>query len=249
MRRTTFLRRISNRVLAKVTARYAWGALTRERKKVELLRNAVESNIECGRLCELQLSAAERMEIGDDSAHSVTRTVTWPAYTYDAEGNMQTTDESAFDMRDQYTVTCFYATDQYLLTSYPYHCVQVRANIYEHPCAYSFPAKRCTQCKTHTGREEGSFLPGFHCVDAVKGEAARSHGRRLPKLTKQFFLGIHTSSRFCSSLVIDTVAAAPCVTCCFYYLNQGRREGCLHFTVLLTHCTRTSHQRVPSGLC
>jgi hypothetical protein len=79
--------------------------------------------------CDLQLSVAERMDIGDvgdGSVHSVTRTVTWPAYMFDAEGNQVPTNQSSFDMRDQYSVTCFYATDQYLLTSYPYHCVQVR---------------------------------------------------------------------------------------------------------------------------
>jgi len=60
-----------------------------------------------------------------ESANSVERVFSWPAYTTTLSGELVSTTNAGLDERDQFTVVCFFASDQYLLTSYPFHCIEI----------------------------------------------------------------------------------------------------------------------------
>jgi hypothetical protein len=139
----------------------------------------------------MQLSEPVRITaLGDDSQHSVSRTVTWAAY--DADGN--TTDESAFDMRDQYSVTCFYATDQYLLTAYPYHCVQVSYSDSLTPSPSPEPSSSMHQYSVTCFYATDQYLLRLHSAFSCRG---RKKGElRLHSVQSKHHLGTPVRSLY-----------------------------------------------------
>jgi len=62
---------------------------------------------------------------GAKAQNSVERVFSWPAYST-LSGELISTTNAGLDERDQLTVACFFASDKYLLTSFPFHCIEIR---------------------------------------------------------------------------------------------------------------------------
>eukprot|EP00239_Pterosperma_sp_CCMP1384_P004716 CAMPEP_0197855464 /NCGR_PEP_ID=MMETSP1438-20131217/26697_1 /TAXON_ID=1461541 /ORGANISM="Pterosperma sp., Strain CCMP1384" /LENGTH=1343 /DNA_ID=CAMNT_0043470583 /DNA_START=38 /DNA_END=4069 /DNA_ORIENTATION=+ len=84
---------------------------------------------ETGMLVNMELGPAERIEgreaDGIEPMKSVRRQFTWNPYKTEADGTLTYTDSAEEDEREQYSVTCFFASDSYLLTTYPFHCIKI----------------------------------------------------------------------------------------------------------------------------
>ncbi|KAK3237965.1 hypothetical protein CYMTET_51988, partial [Cymbomonas tetramitiformis] len=82
---------------------------------------------ETGLLENMALSDPVRItDLEVDSSKTVQRTFTWPAYHLNKTTDTITpTDDAILDSRETYSVTCFFVTDKYLLTSNLFQCVEI----------------------------------------------------------------------------------------------------------------------------